>query len=466
MNGDFSRFLDGLSGHYSGVLAQQGRLVLDSELNEQNAILLDYLRCLATDLIGPFAGPADHAGFEVEPVVRDGRCRAVRLRRGRYYVHGLRCEAPFPHQPPNRDYAIGVQEGTFVVYLVVWEQSVSAIQAPELIDPALPADVPDTSRRRQVRWRPAAGKTLPRRDEDLTGLDPESIISAFREYDADPRERPALAARPHSGAEPEPGPANAPVPWGYRGVENQLYRVEVHAGGQCEEATFKWSRDNGSVEFGLETLTEPNGLGVRTATLQRQWYASREGLEVGDWVELVDDNWAPFGAPPPLMQVTGVSLATRQVMLLDGQGHRDFDPARHPLLRRWDQRPGGPDASQGIPVREADRKWFELEDGVQIRFDTHPAYYQRGDYWLIPARTATNGVLWPQSQDAKPTPLALGPNGPVRRLAPLALVHHAPGEPPAPTDLRTLFDHRVREHAPEPSPPPSRRPRSTGRSRS
>ena len=56
MYGDFSRFLSGLSGQYSGVLAQQGRLLLDADLNEQNAILLDYLRRLTTDLIGPFAG--------------------------------------------------------------------------------------------------------------------------------------------------------------------------------------------------------------------------------------------------------------------------------------------------------------------------------------------------------------------------------------------------------------------------
>jgi len=469
MYGDMSRLLDGLSGHFSGVLAQQGRLLLDSELNEQNAILLNYLRCLTTDLIGPFAGPVHHAGFEVEPVIRDGRYRAVRLRRGRYYVYGLRCETPPPHQPANREWAIGVHEGKFVVYLLVWEQSVSAIQAPELIDPALPADVPDTTRRRQVRWRPAAGRTLPRRDEDLTELDRESIIRAFREYDADPRDRPTLAAQPDSGRDTEPGPASAPVSWGYRGMENQLYRVEVYRDGHREEATFVWSRNNGTPEFGLAGLTDPpDSLGLRTAPLRRGWYDSRQGLEVGDWVELVDDTWAPLGTPAALMQVKGVSLATRQVTLQDGKGHRDFDLARHPLLRRWDQRPDDPAASQGIPVREADRKWFELEDGVQIRFDTPGAYYEHGDYWLIPARTGA-GLLWPHSQDARPVPLALPPHGPARYLAPLALVHHPPGDP---TDLRTLFEHRTDEHGPPHSGgttgsggTPARRPRSTSRTR-
>ncbi len=452
MYGDFSRFLSGVSGRYSGVLAQQGRLLLDAELNEQNAILLDYLRRLTTDLIGPFAGPVHHAGFAVEPVIQDGKCRAVRLGPGHYYVYGLRCEAPPPSRPAKEEWPVREHEAPFLVYLAVWEQAVSAIQAPELIDPALGAGVPDTTRRTQVRWLPMAGRKLPWRDDDLTHLDPDAIIRAFHEYNADPRHRPALAARAHSGAEPEPGPETAPAPWGYRGVENQLYRVEIHRGGDAGEATFKWSRDNGSVEFGLEGLTEPDGDGVRTATLQRAWYDTRQGLEVGDWVEFVNDHWAPFRTPAALMQVTWVSLATRQVKLHDTDGHRDFDATLHPLLRRWDQHGGGQEPQRGIPLHQADRRWFEIEDGVQIRFEAPRARCEHGDYWLIPARTATNGVLWPQSRDARPGPLAIPPNGPARYLAPLALLRQLPGEP---VDLRVLFGYLPAPVTETATPPPA-----------
>jgi Family of unknown function (DUF6519) len=464
--GDFSRFLGGLYGQYSGVLAQQGRLLLDAELNEQNAILLDYLRCLTIDLIGPFAGPEHHAGFAVEPVVRDGKCRAVRLGRGLYYVYGLRCEAPAPHQPANRELPIGGHEPPpFLVYLAVWEQAISAIQAPELVDPALGADVPDTTRRRQVRWRPMAGRDLPDCDGDLTGLDREQIIRAFREYDDDPRRRPTLAARAHSGDEPEPGPETAPVSWGYRGVENQLYRVEVHDGGDSDDATFKWSRNNGSAEFGLESLSEPDGDGVRTATLRQLWYDARQGLEVRDWVELFDDHWSPFGTPAPLMQVKRISLATRQVWLQDTKAHRDFDPRRHPLLRRWDQQPHCEEPSRGIPLRHAHREWFELEDGVHVRFEAPAARYQRGDYWLIPARTATNRLIWPHSwEDDRRIPLAIPPNGPSRYLAPLALVRQRDDEPEdlRVDDLRVLFGHLPGEHIPATPPPRRRRPPAKG----
>jgi hypothetical protein len=456
--GDFSRFLGGLSGQYSGVLAQQGRLLLDSELNEQNAILLDYLRGLATDLIGPFAGPVHHAGFEVKPVVRDEEndCRAVRLGQGHYYVYGLRCDTPPPRQPADGDLPIGVHDAPFVVYLAVWEQAVSAVQAPELIDPALSADVTDTTRRRQVRWRPMADRHLPDRNQDLTKLDRESIISVFEEYNADSRHRPTLAARAHSGDEPDPGPETAATPWGYRGVENQLYRVEVHDGGDGKKATFKWSRDNGSVEFGLESLSKPDGEGVRTAILRRVWYDARQGLEAGDWVELVDDHWAPLGAPAALMRVKRVSLATRQAWLHDTTEHRDFDPWRHPLLRRWDQHPDTHEPGRGIPVL-TDGDWHELEDGVQIRFETPGARYERGDYWLIPARTATNGLLWPHSPDEWRIPLAIPPNGPSRYLAPLALVEDLAKHEQV--DLRALFGHLPSEQAPATPARRGRQPR-------
>ena len=458
MYGDFSRFPGGLSGRYSGVLHQQGRLLLDAELNEQHAILLHYLRHLTTDLIGAFAGPVQEAGFKVEPVIKDGVCRAVRLSRGHYYVYGLRCQVPAPDQPADLALPVGPPEPPFVVYLVVWEQAISAAQAPGLIDPALSAGVPDTSRRSQVRWRLAARRELPGREGDLATLTPEEIKLAFQDHNADPERRPTLGARAHSGGPPHPGPSAAPAAWGYRGVENQLYRVEVHRDGGAHEATFKWSRDNGSVEFALQAITERDNEGMRTATLVRPWSDDEQGLEVGDWVELVDDHWAPLGTPPPLLRVQGVRLATRQITLQDTDRDRDVDLDRHPLLRRWDQQPeeaADPHkipVEEGIPVEEAHRRWFELEDGVHVRFEAHAARYERGDYWLIPARTATSDVLWPRSQDADRAPLAVPPEGPARYRAPLALMRTLTDDPDAVADLRTLFGYRTAEQAPPASP--------------
>jgi hypothetical protein len=436
MYGDFSRVLDTRSGQYSGVLAQQGRFLLDAELNEQTAIVLDYLRHLTTDLIGPFAGPAHRAGFAVTPVFDDKVCQAFQLGGGHYYVYGIRCEAPT--REPCEDLPINEHDTPFVAYIVVWEQSVNAIQAPELVEPALGLGVADTSLRSQIRWRPQAARHLPGTDVDLTACDPAKIVEAFHEHNADPLRRPRLGARAHATAMPGGGPSTAPTAAAYRGIENQLYRAEVHRGGAAGDATFKWSRDNGSVALALDDLSNIES-GRRTATLQSVWRDAGGGLQPGDWVELVDDGWAPFGTPDPLMRVEAVSLATREVKLADGCSERVFDGRLHPFLRRWDQSPDEPAAGHGIPVADAEGQWYELEDGVQVQFEAHDDhYFQRGDFWLIPARTTTRGVLWPLSDEARPQPLALPPHGPTRYRAPLALITSPTADP---VDLRIRFGH-------------------------
>jgi len=53
MKGDFTRDTFNPAKHFSRVLLQQGRVALDADHNEQNAILLHYLRTLARDLIAP-----------------------------------------------------------------------------------------------------------------------------------------------------------------------------------------------------------------------------------------------------------------------------------------------------------------------------------------------------------------------------------------------------------------------------
>src|ERR1700693_3474465 len=46
-----------LLSHFSRLLWQQGRVILDADLNEQTDILLYFLHSLARDLIGPQGGP-------------------------------------------------------------------------------------------------------------------------------------------------------------------------------------------------------------------------------------------------------------------------------------------------------------------------------------------------------------------------------------------------------------------------
>jgi hypothetical protein len=59
-----------------------------------------------------------------------------------------------------------------------------------------------------------------------------------------------------------------------------------------------------------------------------------------------------------------------------------------------------------------------LEDGIEVQFSQ--GSYRTGDYWLIPARTATGDVEWPRSKDG--TPEAQPPLGIEHHYCRLAII--------------------------------------------
>jgi hypothetical protein len=95
---------------------------------------------------------------------------------------------------------------------------------------------------------------------------------------------------------------------GYTGLENRLYRVEIHAPGSIGTATFKWSRDNGSVvfpivEFSTETVGKVTLGGVRKDQIPC--------LQAGDWVEVSDDTSDLRGESGTLLRVAQALYALR-----------------------------------------------------------------------------------------------------------------------------------------------------------
>ena len=90
MTGDFSRLRFDRAKQYTAVIAQQGRVQLDSDANEQRAID-EYLRAIGlTDIIGTSGAPIHAPGFEIT-VAANGQ--AIAIGAGRFYVDGLMCEA-------------------------------------------------------------------------------------------------------------------------------------------------------------------------------------------------------------------------------------------------------------------------------------------------------------------------------------------------------------------------------------
>ena len=445
MKGDFTRDTFDRDRHFSRVLWQQGRVQLDADFNEQTSILLHRQHALAADLIGPHGTPPPNAaepdldGFKISRV----SATDFKIGNGRYYVDGILCENDAKDEAGNFvDVTYKTQPGyaqdldaplpatPFLVYLDVWERHLTYVEledqdgsAISIRESALKG--PDTATRAQVVWQVKATDLLP---DGTTHIPANTTCDDVeKNYWSDwtknwQREHrgmlkaTAVQTRPPSSEDPCITPPEAR----YRGAENQLYRVEIHRAGRADEgpnsATFKWSRDNGTVIYPIREIAE------KTLTLEHLGRDGRSGLQVNDWVEVVDDDYTLSNQAGALLQVTAVDPETN-IVTLNAAPEVGDNPAKHRLLRRWDWQEGVQTEGE-VPVHEgtSEEDWIELENGILIQFQPAPEgsqhEYRTGDYWLIPARTATGDVEWPGPVDS---PKALPPHGIDHHYAPLAI---------------------------------------------
>lgn len=428
MHADLSRITYRADRRYSAVVAQQGRVQLDADLNEQAAIQVAAVRALAADLIGPDGGPRGD-GFKITHVPGNGGPDSLTIGAGRYYVGGIACDAtppdpgvtvpdeglPVQSGPPDRWTYWTQPDGyrdpqlagdrlpdsfPYLVYLKVWERSVTAAEDPALREVALGSAAADTAARVKLVWQ-----VLAKAPGDIgvtVDADAGQLRRALRRTDV-----PGLAARASRPDDADSDLSLVSPDASYRGPENQLYRVEIHDGGTAAEATVKWSRENGSVVLPVDAI---DGTWVELSAFGGD---NKLDLSVGDWVEVVDTAYASRLETLPLLAVEEVDLPGHRVRL---SAEPDSRVGRrrelHPYLRRWDQ------ASTAITLNPG--QWMALEDGVEIYFADGDAQYLTGDYWQVPARTVTGDVEWPS--DATGRPLILPPAGIMVHAAPLAWV--------------------------------------------
>lgn len=468
MKGDYSRDTFDPAKHFTRVLMQQGRVQLDADWNEQTAIIMHYLHSLARDLIGPYGVPYNAKAFMISPILDKTNTTISDLSfgAGRYYVDGILCETKVSEgwEPPvvggtgkdrtyynQPDYPLDetiaddkLPDVPFLVYLDVWERHITTLEDPHIQEVALGG--PDTAARTKIIWqiKVKAWKDLdiPFEASRVTCENGRlvSFVMAYLREQLKPSPWELMSARAQVPEDSDAKNVCIVSPEArYRGAENQLYRVEIHRKGKIGDknngATFKWSRENGSVVFPIRSVDKAT---VSVDDLGRD---ARFGLQVGDWVELVDDATVLRGEAWPLRQVKAIDSIERLVTLSDAPVQEvGNDQSRHPLLRRWDHQQGDPKtgglelASDGAAlVVESEDDWLNLEDGVQIQFPWLQSYYSTGDYWLVPARTATGNVDWPL-RDGKPRQLL--PRGIEHHYAPLAIVFAKAGGGFAVTDLR------------------------------
>lgn len=419
MFGDFSRRTFDSADGYRAVLLQQGRVVLDADVNEQAEITAYHDEVRTRDLVGEHGGPVGD-GFAVAGP--DGGTSAVwddlRITEGRYYVDGMLCECghgpdgkpwPITGQPmqprtrraddPSAPLPInGEPKVASLLYLDVWQRGVGTDEDPSLLESALGGA--DTAVRASTAWQL---RTTP---GDVAALPSSSPV------------RPAMVPRVTT----DEG----------RVIDNHLYRIQVHT--TDDQPALLWSRDNGSTVARLIGVSGAGPTGV--LVVDRNGPDADRSFDKGQVVELTSTDLELARASGVLARISADPApdpATGGITLTVDWIGRSVTLAALglcPVLRGWDNADPievDPDATAPQTV---------AVDGGLLTLTFEPTRGKRffpGDHWLVPVRTvalpySTGGhasVDWPTDAHQNPVPLTPGPD---HRYAPLAVLEPAGDE--------------------------------------
>lgn len=461
MSGDYSRDSFDALRDFASVSWQQGRPTTDSELNELAAIIERRIRAGTVDTIGRAVVPRETIdGFRID-TTDDG---SIEIGPGRKYLHGLLFEchgdANFDGDSPGPDPVfdrgdttdvdgsdttpLGVldelvaprgngflpyerqpywpvpaeivpDDGPHLAYLVGWQREVTAVHDPALLEPALGGI--DTTTRHQNVWQV---RMLSGISPNATCQTPDALIGGGSTEWADliAPSTARLTTDTIDIEDPE-DPCLIPPTDGYTGLENQLYRVEIHATGDDQgDARFKFSRENASVIAAIENFASP----ADAVTVQRIGRDEILRFSPGDWVEITDDIREFEHQSGQMLRVAVVDQDTRTIEfegtidagLVPAGAGGDTSQSRHSRIIRWDQRSvirnaDGDEitnldaaASDGLIPVPADGEAIVLESGITVSFSTAEGRgsYREMDHWRFAARTA--GTQIERLSDAPP----------------------------------------------------------------
>ncbi len=484
MTSDITRQTFRPRDHRAGVVMQQGRVQLDADWNEQADIARYRAETTASAVIGETGVPKDSAGGGFAVSVAPGGQDLV-LSAGRMWVDGILCENtpdtvdavgtsstqlvvnrfdvdghPFaagqcvevevsgtrtparvtsavaasrtlaltpavsglangararvsrratlrsqPHSHRPVSFTAGdpgvVTPGRHLVGLEVWLRELSAVEDPSIGEPAL--NGLDTADRLHVVWQVVTHRLGPVGQGTCATASP----------DFPPTASTGRLVAQVVGPTEAPDPCLLPDHGGYRGLEHQLYRVEVHRVVGAN-VVLKWQRDNATM------VSRINGVGS-TFRVDDTGKDSNLGFTQPGFVELVDDALELAGEPGDLLRILSYAPHLGEIVTdpADVGPFSDTTPTRarnehRPRARRWDGRvvasPGGAGA-------------VTLERGLQVSLTA--GTFRPGDFWLIPARTATTDleggtILWPRDDTGQWLPMP--PDGVHRHYCRLALV--------------------------------------------
>ncbi len=482
MKGDFSKLNFNSDNHYSSVRMQQGRIQTDADWNEQADIFNYRLALETTDFIGGSGAPEYAPGFGIDALGKN-----LNISPGRYYINGLlyqnKQEELFTQQTffPNATLPATAQEGElYLVYLDGWQRSITAAEQPTL--PEIALNGADTSTRiqniAQVKiMSKNLGQTSTLTCQHIFDTSTAIGYNNTNYWKAETaRSTGGIAARVLEGTT----------------VSNQLYRIEIHDGGNYSNATFKWSFDNGTLAASIDEISG------NVISIKQTPQTLAINFKVGQWVELSNSEFDLKLQPGIFVRIAQIN--GNKITVSDWPTNYLIANSSEPddtktkifqggTLRQWETPPqtmvqnSNSYAIQSInrsnsyiriQLRElpsfakvgefvqltlqqstqqneydyygriqaidltsltiiindipdanislfntlifihsgsnnlSEKNFVSLDGSLSIQFET--GHYATGDYWLIPTRSLTNNIEWPESFNDQPRISAVGWN--------------------------------------------------------
>jgi hypothetical protein len=402
------------------VIARQGQVLLDSEINAQSGLTLARIETETLDIIGQTGTVSGSSAFKITALGTQ-----IEIGAGRIYVDGLLVEnmpsggAPtslFADQPHPPAVLAPTSPGGLVGLKIV-VRYVDPVEDEGLIEPAL-GDIATAGRTLndwQVMHVPAAASPVP------------GCGDAFAPWSDMVAPSSGMLSAKVNPTDPATGPCSITPGGGYTRLENLLYRVEVHSGivmKACADGPrygldglkLKVSRSNASI---MARIKKVSGT---VLTLSPPALDPLAWFNIGSFAEIVTSH-ADVDTTrerPALLEVsdptdTSIRLSSLSATLIPLDANQV--PVGDWFVRLWDRDPITITASTSATASG----WVDIGDGVFIR--AHQGSFRAGDHWTFAARVTTGEIDWPRTvaTTAIPSePIPVLPHGPTVHYTRLA----------------------------------------------
>ena len=397
---------------YRSVLAQQGRVTLEADVNEAGAIALETLRLETLDIVGPTGTPDD--GYAVTP-----SGAGLTVGAGIMYLGGWRLSLDqavnLAKQPDWLDQPGLKLAGDEVISLLVTEQSVCAVEDQALRDVALGG--PDSAARlrlmQQVLATPIKGDTC----ADGAAAMGQLLTADGVTWDPDTLEL-LSGARLEVGFVPPTTPADPCSPaaaGGYLGADNQLIRVTVTAfNPTAKTGSLLWGWNNASFLYRATSTDAAAGVMTLTSVPVDQEHAPQLGQAVEilrSRANLGDNNFiaADAGFVTTLAQAYSFDTGT---LTLAAPLPAEYASDPNPLfVRVW---------QAIVPFNAGQATALDTTSGltVSVTLPALPTAPIGRPFWRFAVRPNTPVQVYPARYLEAPQP----PDGPRQWLCDLAVV--------------------------------------------